>query len=99
MVSKYRVMRGALGVATMAVSVFTVSPAQSADWSVTEVQFQYGSLKSPFAGGDSMTSIVTLQHASGYSFGDVFFFVDFIDDEDTDAFNDKEAYGEFYAYF
>lgn len=77
----------------------SVGTAAAADWSVTELQFQYGNLKSPFAGGDSPTSIITLQHASGYSFGDVFFFVDFINDDDKDGFNDKDAYAELYAYF
>jgi hypothetical protein len=73
--------------------------ASAADWSSTEIQYQYGNLNSPFAGGKAMTSIVTLQHASGYSFGDVFFFIDFLDDGKADGFNDKDAYGEFYAYF
>jgi len=75
------------------------STASAADWSTTEIQYQYGSLESPFAGGDDWTHIVTLQHASGYSFGDVFFFIDFLDDDTEDGFNDKDAYGEFYAYF
>lgn len=75
------------------------STATAADWSTTEIQYQYGRLNSPFAGGKADTSIVTLQHASGYSFGDVFFFVDFLNDGKTDGFNDKDAYGEFYAYF
>jgi hypothetical protein len=73
--------------------------AAAADWSVTELQFQYGKLDSPFAGGEHGTPIITLQHASGYSFGDVFFFIDFLDDDVTDGFNDKDAYAEFYAYF
>lgn len=73
--------------------------ASAADWSSTEIQFQYGKLESPFAGGSDWTPIVTLQHASGYSFGDVFFFIDFLDDDTVDGFNDKDAYGEFYSYF
>ncbi|WP_210186212.1 hypothetical protein [Hyphomicrobium sp. CS1GBMeth3] len=90
----------ALGISTAACAFGLGSAtASAADWSTTEVQFQYGKLDSPFAGGTAWTPIITLQHASGYSFGDVFFFVDFIDDDTTDGFNDKDAYGEFYAYF
>lgn len=71
-------------------------------FSVTEIQFQLGNLKSPFfpsAGSKAWTPIVTVQHASSWVFGDVFFFVDFLDDDRKDGFNDKDAYGEFYAYF
>lgn len=74
-------------------------PAYSQNWSVNEVQFQYGNLDNPFANTDSHTSIVTLQHASGWRYGDNFFFVDFIDDGDEDGFNDKDYYAEFYANF
>lgn len=93
--------RGALCATVTALCAFGagVSAVEAADWSVTEVQFQYGKLDNPFAKTTSATPIITLQHASGYSFGDVFFFVDFSDDDDVDGFNDKEAYGEFYAYF
>jgi hypothetical protein len=73
--------------------------ANSADWSVTEIQLQYGNIKNPFTNTDTMTPIVTLQHASGHKFGDVFFFVDISDDDFVDGFNDRDAYGEFYAYF
>ncbi|MFD1704109.1 hypothetical protein ACFSCV_13980 [Methylopila henanensis] len=70
-------------------------------FSVTEIQFQLGKLDNPFNDTKSWTPIVTLQHASSWVFGDVFFFVDYLDDRRTDVsnFNDKEFYGEFYAYF
>jgi hypothetical protein len=99
--SKLRVSAGALCAISTAFGLLgaSVPNAQAADWSATEIQIEYGNLRSPFAGGDSMTPIITLQHASGYSFGDVFFFVDFINDDDLDGFNDKDAYGEFYANF
>lgn len=81
--------------------------AQAADWSVTELQLQYGSLDVPtFAtGGQSGRSqdtvILTLQHASGWSFGDVFFFVDFLDARTNEQFdfNNQDAYGEIYPNF
>lgn len=76
-----------------------MTPAFAADWSTTEIQYQFGNLDNPFAGNQTETSIITLQHASGNRFGDVFFFVDFLDDGRSDFFNDKDAYAEGYAYF
>ncbi|PZQ88659.1 MAG: nucleoside-binding protein [Leifsonia xyli] len=71
-----------------------------AGFSVTEAQFLVGRLKNPFVPGtEAWTPIVTIQHASSWSFGDVFFFVDILDDRKKDGFNDADAYGEFYAYF
>lgn len=72
------------------------------DWSVNEIQYQRGNLKAPsFAagGGQSMTDIYTLQHASGWSVGELFFFVDFLNDRRKDGFNDRDYYGELYANF
>jgi nucleoside-specific outer membrane channel protein Tsx len=77
-------------------------PALAADWSVTELQLQVGKLDAPtFAagGGDADTGIVTLQHADGWKYGDNFFFVDRLDDDRDDGFNDEDWYGEFYANF
>jgi hypothetical protein len=82
-------------------------PAAAADWSSTEIQFQYGSLDVPtFATGGKKnvtqdTAIITLQHASGWAFGDVFFFVDFLDAQTNEKydFNNKDAYGEAYFNF
>lgn len=74
--------------------------SRAADWSITEMQLQYGRLDNPFTGVTSTpTPIITLQHASGHKYGDVFFFVDMIDDNREDGYNDKDAYGEFYGYF
>ncbi len=78
----------------------TTAPAM--DWSVNEIQYQRGNLKAPsFAGGggQSMTDIVTVQHASGWGIGDLFFFVDFLNDSRKDGFNDRDYYGELYANF
>jgi hypothetical protein len=70
-------------------------------WSITEVQFQYGELNAPsFAGGrSSPTRILTMQHASGWKYGDNFFFVDILDDGLIDGFNDRDVYLEGYANF
>ena len=48
-------------------SVSAAASAAAADWSVTELHYQHGSLAAPaFAGGGtSATDILTLQHASG----------------------------------
>lgn len=90
----------ALGLSTAACAFGLGSgTAAAADWSTTEIQYQYGKLDSPFAGGSDYTHIITLQHASGNAVGDVFFFIDLLDDDTADGFNDKDAYGEFYAYF
>jgi nucleoside-specific outer membrane channel protein Tsx len=75
--------------------------AVAADWSVNEIHYQRGDLKAPsFAGGgSSVTDILTVQHASGWGIGDLFFFVDFLDDRQRDGFNDRDYYGELYANF
>lgn len=91
---------GAASAADMPASVPSV--AEAFTFSTTEIQFQLGRLRSPFPpnnGNAAWTPIITLQHASSWVFGDVFFFIDFLDDNRNDGFNDKDAYGEFYAYF
>ncbi|OIR04968.1 nucleoside-specific channel-forming protein, Tsx [mine drainage metagenome] len=77
------------------------TPAKAVEWSTTELQYQYGHLAAPqFAGGISAdTNIFTLQHASGWSFGDVFFFIDSLHDHHTDGINDHDLYGELYVNF
>lgn len=82
-------------------------PARAADWSVTERQFQFGKLDVPtFATGGRKnltqnTAILALQDASGWSWGDVFFFVDFLDALSNEQlpFYNKDAYGEIYPNF
>lgn len=75
------------------------TPAAAAEWSVTEAQLQYGALKNPFSGRSVDTTILTLQHASGWKYGDNFFFVDFINDSERDGFNDTDVYAEWYPNF
>ena len=74
--------------------------ADAADWSITEAHLAYGNLDIPtFAGGgDSDHFIYTLQHASGWKYGDNFFFVDFLDAQDP-GFQDFDIYGEWYSIF
>lgn len=61
-----------------------------------EFHYQYGRLTNPFTGDRSPTSILTIQHAGSWSYGDSFFFVDFLDDALSDGFNQKDLYGEWY---
>ena len=72
--------------------------ASGLDWSVNEAHIQYGVLDVPrFAGGgDARHAIYTLQHASGWTYGDNFFFVDFLDAQ-SQGFQDRDIYGEAYA--
>ena len=62
----------------------------------TEFQFQYGNLVNPFSTGSAPSRILTFQQASSWSLGDSFFFIDYIDDDLVDGFNDKDFYGEWY---
>ena len=54
------------------VSCALLQPAYALDWSRTELHFQYGNLAVPtFAGsGDAEHYIYTVQHASGWKYGD-----------------------------
>lgn len=73
-----------------------LSPAVHAfDWQTNEIQYQYGNLDVPsFAGGgDEDVHIGTLQHASGWKYGDTFAFIDFSDGSEQG----HEAYGEIYT--
>jgi hypothetical protein len=66
----------------------------AADWSTTELHLQYGTLDIPYSGGaDEDTLVMTWQHASGWKYGDNFFFVDWtVPDNDI-----ADAYGEWYS--
>ena len=68
----------------------TAAPAQ------TEFHLQYGELLNPFSATGEATLVLTIQRASGWQFGDSFFFVDYLDDGGEDGFNDREFYAEWY---
>lgn len=89
-----------MGLATV---VAFSAPTWAAEYSNTELQLQYGRLKVPkFAGGgEDDTTILTVQNASGYKWGDFFGFVDFLKGENSEVnrFNDYDAYGEMYINF
>lgn len=71
----------------------------SATWQNTEIHYQVGKLDNPFSKTQTKTEIITLQHASGWKYGDNFFFVDFIDDGNNDGFGDSDVHGEVYINF
>lgn len=68
--------------------------AQGAIWSSTELHLQLGELTDPFTGDDVDTTILTFQHASGWQYGENFFFIDHIN---TDG--GQDYYGEWYPFF
>lgn len=82
----------------MCLSLFPGSFCHGIEWSVNEIHLQYGVLDVPsFAGGgDSRHLIYTLQHASGWKYGDNFVFVDLLDARGQ-GFQDNDVYGEAYA--
>jgi len=80
-----------------ATSSLTAHEAQGAEWSDTEVNYQYGTrFEEPFNPDHVTKNIVTLQHASGYKWGRNFFFVDFLKSDSADD-NAGEVYGEWYT--
>ena len=70
--------------------------APSAASAQMEFHYQYGRLTNPFTEQRSPTTILTIQQAMSWSYGDSFFFIDFLDDELSDGFNQKDLYGEWY---
>ncbi|MCP4356177.1 MAG: nucleoside-binding protein [Proteobacteria bacterium] len=86
-------------IVVLCLMLLSVKSVKAADWSTTEMHFQTGSLLNPFSDTKHSTNILTFQHASGWTYGDNFFFVDLIDDETEDGFNDVDYYGEAYFNF
>ena len=94
----------------MLVSLLAAPAIFSADWSTTELHYQYGNLRKAYQGGGGAsetggTSVFTLQHSSGWKYGDNFFFFDHSNygKTDVDSLNGDsggdEIYGEFYSNF
>ena len=85
------------GVAVVLFALAIVAqPASAAIWSNTELHIQVGTLDLAYQGRDASTTILTLQHASGWKYGDNFFFFDVIDQGSDNGY---ETYGEWYSYF
>lgn len=94
----------------MLTSILSTPTVFSTDWSTTELHYQYGNLRKAYQGGGSAsetggTSVLTLQHNSGWKYGDNFFFFDHSNygKTDVDSLNGDSAgdeiYGEFYSNF
>lgn len=85
--------------------VSTLSATAHAEvWSTTEVQYQAGELDRVGNEGTADTTIITLQHAGGWEYGDNFFFVDYLNYSENNNGNfptsdSSELYGEWYSNF
>lgn len=76
--------------------ISTIASAQAADWSSTNAQLLNGDdFLNPFSGEKYENTILTMEHASGWKYGDNFFFVDVINGDGDDT----EFYGEFQPRF
>ena len=91
--TRYRHLRGLLPCVSGVCLVLASAAVAAAQ---VEFHYQYGKLANPFSGAREDTSILTVQHATGWRFGDSFFFLDILDDGYRDGFNDKDLYGEWY---
>ncbi|HDZ33018.1 MAG TPA: nucleoside-binding protein, partial [Pseudoalteromonas sp.] len=70
------------------------SSAFAANWSSTALHINNGSQKNPFTEQESDTTVYSVQHASGYDYGDNFFFIDYSKDDIDDGYQDADFYGE-----
>jgi len=78
-------------------SIALSSSAFAANWSSTALHLNNGFQKNPFTEKKSNTTVYSIQHASGYEFGDNFFFIDYSNDLKDDGYQDGDFYGEFYT--
>lgn len=75
-----------------AIALLWIGQVTAADWSSTNIQLLRGDdFIIPGVADNVEKDIVTLEHASGWKYGDNFFFVDITNGEGTDT----EFYGEF----
>ncbi|KID57260.1 nucleoside-binding outer membrane protein [Pseudoalteromonas luteoviolacea] len=75
------------------------SSAYAADWSNTQLHINHGDFKNPFSQNEANTTVYSLQHSSGYQYGDNFFFIDYLVDDLDDNYQDRDFYGEWYSTF
>jgi len=91
--------------AVIASSALITTNVLAETWGNTEVQLQaFGELERPGTGGTADTTIITLQHAGGWEYGDNFFFIDHSrynvnSDADFPVEDSSEFYGEWYSNF
>lgn len=67
-------------------------------FSRSEIQYQRGTLDAPgfTGGGEARTDLFTFQHARAWQHVQLFAFMDVVDDDRRDGFNDDDLYGELY---
>lgn len=99
-------MTGVFTSRAVALSVLLLSFAgspQAALWANNEIHLQYGELDVPFAdNAERDTFIITFQHASGWKYGDNFFFIDHLNASESGEAGGEdgdEFYGEWYSNF
>lgn len=76
-------------------SVCLCRPTHALDWSSTDIQYLHGG---GYLLGSAERDIVTVEHASGWQYGQNYLFVDTIHHRDGQDPVSWEAYGEAYAY-
>ena len=93
-------IRFRVGLAAPLLAMTLMHTGDAAEPSITEAHLAYGVLDIPtFAGGgDARFFTYTLQHASGWKYGDNFFFIDVLDSQEP-GFQDFDIYSEWYANF
>lgn len=84
----------------LAIGLATLSPVLASDWSATNVQIYHGTgFREPGVDGKIDKATVTLEHASGYTYGRNYFFVDSYWPSNSAALNHSNSlYGEYYHY-
>lgn len=79
-------------IAATCLAALTSTAAEGAIWSSTNVQYLKGH---NYELGEESRSIITLEHASGWKYGDNFFFVDVTNPDDSSTTEPTSFYGEF----
>lgn len=78
----------------VALTLFYSFCSQAAQWSDTQVIVHRSDFENVFTNEEVTTSVVTLQHSSGWQYGSNFFFVDYVSSDEG-----REYYGEWYPFF
>ena len=87
-------------IALLAIAICTTpTDTFAANWSKTQLHINHGDHTNPYSKQDARTSIYSLQHASSHDYGDNFFFIDYLDDDLVDGYQDRDFYAEWYSNF
>ncbi|MBH0057602.1 nucleoside-binding protein [Pseudoalteromonas sp. SWXJZ94C] len=89
-------IKNVLPLLALSTCVFT-NPTFAANWSSTALHINNGNQKNPFTEQKSDTTVYSVQHASGYDYGDNFFFIDYSKDDIDDDYQDADFYAEWYS--